>query len=87
MARNREEPNRFLGFPVKSGSFPFPQRSGSRDTEEEPQHVMGLPVDWFGPADLDWLEDLAHPVRAYRRWARRRRLGPYDMDDDHRGPG
>jgi hypothetical protein len=85
MARNREEPNRFLGFPIKSGSFP--RRSGSRDTEEEPQRVMGLPVDWFGPADLDWLQDLAHPVRAYRRWARRRRLGPYDMDDDNRRPG
>ncbi len=43
---------------------------------------MGLPADWFESVDLGQLRILAHPVRAYRRWARRRRLGPYATDED-----
>jgi hypothetical protein len=45
---------------------------------------MGLPGDWFEDVNLDGLRSLAHPVRAYRRWARRRRLGPYATDEDER---
>jgi hypothetical protein len=41
MARDRYEPNRFLGFPV--GASPR-ARPG-----EEPQRMMGMPVDWLGP--------------------------------------
>ena len=77
MADGREEPNRFLGMPVG------PRGPGQRANQgEEPQHVMGLPANWFESVDLGGLRSLAHPVRAYRRWVRRRRLGPYDTDED-----
>ena len=75
MTSSREERNRFLGFPV--GSDPH------REQREE-QHVMGIPADVFEDVNLDWLRSLAHPVRAYQRWARRRRLGPYVADEDER---
>jgi len=74
MADDRYEPNRFLGFPVGTG-----QRA-KRD--EESQRFMGFPVDWFGGADRVQVEPLAHPIRGYRRWLRRRRLGPYAVDED-----
>jgi hypothetical protein len=88
------EPNRFLGFPVRSG--PRAKRHG------ESQRVMGFPVDWFGsvaPAGRagrdgnvapvgsdgsDQVWPLAHPIRGYKRWLRRRRLGPYAVDEDQR---
>ena len=82
------EPNRFLGFPVRSG--PRPKRHG------ESQRVLGFPVDWFGsvaPADSavrdgsvgrDQVWPLAHPILGYKRWLRRRRLGPYAVDEDQR---
>jgi hypothetical protein len=75
MARDRYEPNRFLGLPVGS---PTRARHG-----EEPQRLMGIPVDWLGPGpdDREWLAPMAHPVRTYRRWLRRRRLGPYVADE------
>ncbi len=73
MASNREERNRVLGFPVG----PDPHRE-----QREEQHVMGIPADVFEDVNLDVLRSLAHPVRACRRWARRRRLGPYAADDD-----
>jgi len=89
MPDDQYEPNRFLGFPVSSR--PRARRDGEPQPRqgEEPQRVMGFPVDrlgeWFGPADGDWLGSLAHPVRGYRRWLRRRRLGPYAVDDDEPG--
>ena len=43
---------------------------------------MGFPVDTFDGANLDGLRSLAHPIRGYKRWARRRRLGPYAPEDD-----
>jgi hypothetical protein len=75
MARDQYEPNRFLGMPVGS---PTNARHG-----EEPQRMMGIPVDWLGPgpADREWLASMAHPVRTYRRWLRRRLLGPYATDE------
>jgi hypothetical protein len=74
MTSDREEPNRVFGVPRRTS----PQaRQG-----EEQQHVMGLPADWFGSVDLDWVGSLAHPIRGYKRWARRRRLGPYLTDED-----
>ncbi len=60
MASNREERNRFLGFPV--GPDP-------RHGEREEQRVMGIPADVFDDVNLDGLRWLAHPVREYRRWA------------------
>jgi hypothetical protein len=61
----RYERNRVLGFPIGNGGRP--------STGEEPQRVMGMPVDWFESADPGSLRWLAHPVQAYRRWAKRRR--------------
>jgi hypothetical protein len=77
--RDQYEPNRFLGFPVTRN--PRVPRQG-----EESQRVMGFPVDWFSGVDLDWLDSLAHPIRSYQRWLRRRRLGPYATGDDEPTP-
>ena len=74
MADDRHEPNRLLGFPVRTG-----QRV-KRD--EESQRVMGFPVDGFGGGDRVQVGPLAHPIRGYKRWLRRRRLGPYAVDED-----
>jgi hypothetical protein len=78
MSSGREERNRFLGLPIGTGPR---GRQG-----EEQQHVMGLPADLFESVNLDGLGFLAHPIRGYKRWARRRRLGPYTTDDDERLP-
>jgi hypothetical protein len=42
-------------------------------------------VDWYGPVDRDWLRSLRHPIKAYKRWTLRRRLGP-DAPDDENDP-
>lgn len=78
MPGDQYEPNRVLGFPLRKD--PDPRQ------DEEPQRVMGFPVDGFGRVDTGWLESLTHPVREYRRWLRRRRLGPYAVDEDEPGP-
>ncbi|MGD0066255.1 MAG: hypothetical protein ABSB76_22765 [Streptosporangiaceae bacterium] len=70
---SREEPNRFLGFPVRNQR---PDHEG-----EEPQRVMGVPVDWLGSADLGRFGRLAHPVLEYRRWAKHRRGGRHGTDE------
>ena len=60
--------------------------------EEEPRRVLGFPVGgqrdptsavpWpVGPVDRRWLGSLVHPLRALRAWRRRRRLGPYDVEE------
>ena len=77
MADDRYEPNRVLGIPIRTDPH---ARQG-----EEPQRVMGFPVDWFAAADRDWFRSLAHPVRGYQRWVRRRRLDPYVTDEDEPG--
>jgi hypothetical protein len=78
MAGDRYEPNRVLGFPYT--------RNPRVKRDEEPRRVMGFPVDVFSgiglDADTDWAWALMHPVRGYRRWLRRRRLGPYATDED-----
>jgi hypothetical protein len=101
------EPNRFLGFPVRTGPRTGPQAK----RHEESQRVKGIPVDWFakvakvanggsganvgsgakvgsvadgGSVDRDQVWPLAHPIRGYKRWLRRRRLGPYAVDEDQR---
>jgi hypothetical protein len=79
MADDEYEPNRVLG-------VPWTQQPRTRQGEE-PQRVMGFPVDWFGAVfgavDLGWLRSLAHPVRGYRR---RRRLDPHAIDDRESRP-
>jgi hypothetical protein len=75
MADDQYEPNRVLGMPWTTDPH---ARQG-----EEPQRVMGFPVDWFGAFDRDRIiRPLAHPIRGYQRWLRRWRLGPYATDDD-----
>jgi hypothetical protein len=78
MARDEYEPNRVLG-------IPWPKDQQARQ-DREPQRVMGFPVDWFSGIDVDWLRSLAHPVRGYQRWQRRRRFGPYVIDEDEPKP-
>jgi hypothetical protein len=48
----------------------------------EPQHILGFPADMFGGVDREFFRSFVHPVKAYKRWARRRRLGPYAVDED-----
>ena len=74
MSSDREERNRVLGIPIGAGPH---NRQG-----EEQQRVMGFPADTFEGVNLDGLRSLAHPIRGYKRWARRRRLGPYATDED-----
>jgi hypothetical protein len=76
-ARQGEEPQRVLGQPI--WDLGPHARQG-----EEPQRVLGFPIGSFGPspADREWLLSLAHPIRTYQRWVRRRRLGPYATDED-----
>lgn len=77
MAGDQYEPNRFLGLPQ-----PKDPKTGRK---AEPQRVLGFPVDLYGlfdNIDRDFAWSLMHPVRGYRRWLRRRRLGPYATDED-----
>jgi hypothetical protein len=67
MTGDGDEPNRVLGFPVRPGRQPG---------QHEEQHVMGFPASWFDNVNVDALVWLVHPVRQYRRWARRRRPRP-----------
>ena len=76
MSNDREERNRVLGVPI--GTDPHGRQG------EEQQRVMGFPVDTFEGVNLDGLRSLAHPIQGYKRWARRRRLGPYATDEDER---
>ena len=82
MADDRYEPNRVLGIPWTTDPHRRQGEEPRHRQGEEPQRVMGFPVDWFGAVDRDWVRSLAHPVRGYRRWLRRRRLGPYALDED-----
>jgi hypothetical protein len=67
------EPQRVLGQPIWD--------LGPHSRPDEPQRVMGYPIDSVGPspaADIERIKSWVHPIRKYKRWARRRRLGPYD---------
>lgn len=75
MSRRGEEPNKVFGM-VRRDIGPHAGRS------EEPQHVLGVPVDWYGPVDGVWFRSLSHPIKAYRRWTLRRGLGLYAPDDE-----
>lgn len=77
--RDRQgEPQRVMGQPI------WDLGPGSRP--DEPQRVMGYPVDSVGPSAADrarllaLARELAHPIRAFQQWVRRRRLGPYTDD-------
>jgi hypothetical protein len=66
-----EEPNKVLGM-VRRDIGPHARQG------EEPRHVLGVPADWYGPVDGVPLRSLRHPIKAYKRWTLRRRLGPYE---------
>jgi hypothetical protein len=72
VASNREERNRVFG---------VPRADPNARQNEEPQRALGFPVDSFGPVDRDWLRSIAHPIKGYKRWAQRRRPGPYAPDE------
>ena len=46
MASDQEERNKVFGMPRGAGPH---AREG-----REPQRVLGVPVDWFGPVDWGW---------------------------------
>ena len=82
MARDREEENKVLGMP--RGVDPYARQG------EEPQRVLGIPVNWFGPVDPELRRSLRRPVKACRQWALRRRLGylaPEEGDAEEGDPG
>ena len=73
MPEDREEGNRMFGLP----------RDGqARASRPEPQRVLGFPVTMFQNVDTEFFRSIVHPVKSYRRWSRRRRLGAYAVDDD-----
>jgi hypothetical protein len=76
MPGDQEEPRRMFGAPM-GGS--------ARQQRREPQRVLGFPVDMFAHADVEFFRGLLHPVKSYRRWSRRRRLGAYAVDEDTPG--
>ncbi len=85
MSADREEPDKVLGMPR---SYLGPHGTRGQRQDEEHKRVLGVPVDWYGPVDWDWLRSLRHPVRAYQRWTLIRRLGPYAPDErDPKSPG
>ena len=73
MTSDREERNKVLGMP--RGADPYARQG------EEPKRVLGVPVDWYGPVDRDRLRSLRHPIKAYKYWSLRRRLGPFAPDE------
>jgi hypothetical protein len=75
VSRDGEEPNKVLGM-VRRDIGPHARH------DEEQQHVLGVPVDWYGPVDGIRLRSFRHPIKAYKRWRLRRRLGPYAPDDE-----
>ena len=75
MSRGGEEPNRVLGM-ARRDIGPHARQG------EEPRRVLGIPVDSYGSVDTAWLRSLRHPIKAYKRWTLRRRLGPYAPDDE-----
>jgi hypothetical protein len=72
MSGDRYEPNRFLGFPVRADPRAGPEGEPHPRQGEEPQRVMGFPVDWLGLGDGDGPGSLAEPIRKGWRWLRRR---------------
>jgi hypothetical protein len=78
MTGDKYEPKRVLGFPVT--------RDPHAPQDTEPLRVMGFGGDRSDGIDMDWIRSLAHPIRAYQRWRRRRRFGPYMIDEGEPGP-
>jgi hypothetical protein len=73
MASDREERNKVFGMP--RGVDPSARQG------QEPRRVLGVPADWYGPVDWDPLRSLRHPIKAYKHWSLRRRLGPFAPEE------
>jgi hypothetical protein len=69
---DREEPNRVLGFPIRTGPPGTAQSRTATDPGagqgEEQQRVLGLPADLF--------DTVGERLRAFRLWMFRRRGHP-----------
>ena len=65
--------------------FGVPANAPARQNGPAPQRVLGFPVDTFKNVDVEFFRGLLHPVKSYRRWSRRRRLGAYAVDEDTPG--
>jgi hypothetical protein len=78
MTGDEYEPKRVLGFPVT--------RDPHARQETQPLRAMGFSADRSDGIDMDWIRSLAHPIRGYQRWRRRRRFGPYAIDEGEPGP-
>ena len=79
VSRDSEEPNKVLGMVRRDiGPHAF--------QDQEQRHVLGVPVDWYPSLDGVGLQSLRHPIKAYRRWTLRRRLGPYAPDENDPEP-
>ena len=53
------------------------------DDRREPNRFLGFPRQPGSPARQgNGFLPLTHPIREYKRWLRRRRLGPYAVDED-----
>ena len=76
MTGDGEERNRMFGVPASD------QARQARQNRPAPQRVLGFPVDTFRNVDVDFFRGFLHPVKRYRRWSRRRRLGVYAVDED-----
>jgi hypothetical protein len=75
VSRDGEQPSKVFGM-VRRDIGPHARKG------EEPQRVLGVPLDWYGPVDGVRLRSLRHPIKAYKRWTLRRRLGPYAPDGE-----
>jgi hypothetical protein len=73
LTSDREERNKVLGMP--RGVDPYARQG------EEPQRVLGVPDDWYGPVDPDLLRFLRHPIKACKHWTLRRHLGIYAPEE------
>jgi hypothetical protein len=66
----------------RSRMFGVPTSGQSRGYRPVPQRVLGFPVNTFKNVDVEFFRGFVHPVKSYRRWSRRRRLGVYAVDED-----
>jgi hypothetical protein len=73
---DQEEPNRVLGFPLERHPNTRPARNPQQAPQApqarrrrpggEPQHVLGLPVDWFEQFGDEVLRPLLRRIRGTR---------------------
>jgi hypothetical protein len=73
MASDREERNKVFGMPREV------DRSARQG--EEPRRVLGVSADWYDPVDWDRLRSFRHPIKAYKQWSLRHRLGPFAPEE------